>query len=208
MIRRLRDDEPVPSSAPRRYRGRGGYIILRWKVGVRTYVEVLEHRIVAGRHRPHVHHRNHQRDDNRPDNLAPLSALEHGAEHSCINIEEATGLYYEGWSLKRLASKYGVHPVTLMRGLKRRGLQPRSISEGQLIQRPVDEVRLRELWAAGCGTRTIAKVLGETRIVIRDRMRRLGLPRRRAGRPTKHDPMWAYLNGEAPLTFVSKRPEL
>ena len=68
-------------------------------------------------------------DDNSCSNLKPVSVLEHRAEHSRINLEEAARLYSEGWSLPRLAEKYGVGNSTVLRFLRRRGVRIRSLSE-------------------------------------------------------------------------------
>lgn len=134
-IRRLRDDEPLPSGEPERYKAGSGYVVLRWKVGVRSYVECLEHRAVAGRHLPEVHHRNRMRDDNRPENLLPVTTLEHGEQHSTIKFDEAARLYASGWSLVALARRYGVHYVSVLRFLKKRGVA---------IRTPWETRRLRE----------------------------------------------------------------
>jgi hypothetical protein len=49
----------------------------------------------------------------------------------------------------------------------------------------VDEVRLRELHAMGLGVRSIAGIMGETRIVVKHRLRALGLRTRRPGNYTR-----------------------
>jgi hypothetical protein len=128
-IRRLSDRESLPAGTPSRYKAANGYIVLRWKVGIRSYVEALEHRVVAGRAAPHVHHKNRKRDDNDKENLAPLTSLDHGAAHSRIDFNEASRLYHEGWSLSLLAVRYGVGNVTVLRFLKRRGVKMRTLSE-------------------------------------------------------------------------------
>ena len=65
--RRLRAGEPLPDGEPKRTPTSDGYVLLRWKIGKYQYVEVLEHRAVAGVVTDdHVHHRNHKRDDNHP----------------------------------------------------------------------------------------------------------------------------------------------
>lgn len=137
QCRRLTTAEAIPTSEPHRYKQRAGYIILRWKVGVRSYVEALEHRVVAGFVGDHVHHENGRKDDNRPDNLVPLSAREHSAAHSRVNMAEAVRLYREGWSLPRLAARYGVGNVTVMRSLKLRGVTMRTLSEAWKFRKAV-----------------------------------------------------------------------
>lgn len=128
-IRQLKHGDPMPAGEPRRYANRDGYIRLRWKVGPYAYVEAYEHRVVAGLDAPAVHHRNRQTGDNSPDNLAAVTHLDHAAEHSRIDAPEAAALYAEGWSLIRLAKRYGVGNPTIMRFLKRRGVKMRSLSE-------------------------------------------------------------------------------
>jgi hypothetical protein len=208
MIRRLRDDEPIPAGQPRRYVNKcHGYVVLRWKTGTRQYVEMLEHRYVAGRTTPHVHHINRNRQDNRPENLRPVTPLEHGAEHSVVDWVEAADLYAEGWHLKRLADRYCVHYVGLLRGLRKRGVKMRSAAEGKRAARGVDLDRLKQLWSEGLSERAIARALGQSRIVIRDRREQLGLTPRRPGRPTKRElSAWhAYLNGDRPMEFKAPK---
>lgn len=134
-IRQLRRGEPIPEGQPARYRSDKGYIRLRWKVGVYSYVETYEHRIVSGFVGEHTHHKNEVKDDNRRENLAPLSRLEHAAEHSRVDFKEAAALYASGWSLPRLAKKYGVGNVTVMRFLKRRGVKMRTLTEAWKVRR-------------------------------------------------------------------------
>lgn len=132
--RRLRADEHIPAGTPRRFHTVDGYILLRWRLGVGEYVEALEHRVIAGRLAPEVHHKNRQRDDNRPENLLPVSSLEHGSEHSRINFSEAAELYAGGWSLPDLAHRYGVHNSTVLRFLRRRGVTLRTLTEAWKVR--------------------------------------------------------------------------
>jgi hypothetical protein len=101
-----------------------GYIRLRWKVGTNQYVDAYEHRIVDGRitDAPHVHHRNGQRHDNRPDNLAHVSELDHHAAHARFDIEDAICKFRAGASYTDLAAEYGVDRTSVLRRFQRRGL--------------------------------------------------------------------------------------
>lgn len=82
-IRTLKQGDPIPAGEPRRYLNDAGYVRLRWKVGVEQYVEVYEHRLVMGMPPDdlHVHHRNRDRQDNRPENLEVLTWGEHRQRH-------------------------------------------------------------------------------------------------------------------------------
>ena len=81
-IRSLRADEPLPAGEPKRYKNPAGYVRLRWKVGPQQYVEVYEHRLVAGMPAGEVHHRDHSKDNNADANLAVLSKREHAERHA------------------------------------------------------------------------------------------------------------------------------
>jgi hypothetical protein len=86
-IRTLRDTEPLPEGQPRRYTDGRGYIRLRWKVGIETYVEEYEHRIVMDRPALEVHHKNGVKSDNRPENLQLLTKREHTLLHEQLRKE-------------------------------------------------------------------------------------------------------------------------
>ena len=174
-IRRLRDDEPLPPHEPKRYHRANGYVILRWRVGVEEYVEVYEHRIIAGRPvGKHVHHINRNRADNRPENLKRVTSKEHGAEHVSFDLAEACRLYELGWTLHQLSRRYGVHHVTVLRALKARGVQMRPAVRPVI---PVDEQQVITLFQQGLGIRTIAAALGRGTEPVYRVMRTCGLRR-------------------------------
>ena len=86
-ILRLKPGEKLPDGPPRRRdRTRFGYILLVWPDpdrGAAFEVAVLEHR-VDGDHvttAEHVHHINHVKDDNRPENLQAMTASAHMRLH-------------------------------------------------------------------------------------------------------------------------------
>jgi hypothetical protein len=130
VIRTLRPDEPVPDGEPRRYRDRDGYVRLRWRVGVRQYVEVREHRAIVG-HIPdlHVHHLNHDTSDNRPENLVHMTPAEHAAHHAAsqrrVDVEQAKRLYEAGLSTVQIGRLQGVDPSNVWRQLNRIGYRMR-----------------------------------------------------------------------------------
>ncbi|MDN5687781.1 MAG: HNH endonuclease [Brachybacterium sp.] len=156
MIRTLRNDEPVPASAPSRYLSDAGYVRLRWWVGPDRYVEAYEHRIVMDRPAGEVHHRNGDKTDNRPDNLVVLSKEDHAALH--VQQNRAAGKYRgkardreraaraaareqrwtaiaadysAGMSTTDLGSAYGLDCSNISRGLRARGYTLRTPAEGR-----------------------------------------------------------------------------
>lgn len=78
----LSPGEPVPASPPTcRYRN-GPYWALEWRLHDEI-VRVLEHRVIGGcvTTAEVVHHANHDKLDNRPENLMPMTHAEHNALH-------------------------------------------------------------------------------------------------------------------------------
>jgi hypothetical protein len=127
-IKSLSHGDPVPTGEPKRYRSSHGYIRLRWKVGERDYVEAYEHRLVAGLDAVEVHHVNHDKADNRPENLQALSRREHGARHVKWNVAEAANLYRGGLSTTAVGAMFGVTPGQVSRQLRRAGVQMRDFA--------------------------------------------------------------------------------
>lgn len=104
-IRFLKAGEVVPGFPPKRYTKGTKYVRLRWKVGVRQYVEVWEHRVRDGRVVDGiVHHKNHNKHDNSEDNRVIFhSDAEHLAHHRTISRSEVLRLYSQGVSRSEIA---------------------------------------------------------------------------------------------------------
>lgn len=91
----------------------------------------LEHRVVAydagmitADDPRGVHHRNHVRTDNRPENLRPMTSAEHAREHGRSRLLDPTRmieLRRAGWSTPRIAAEVGKNCGTVWRVLKRNG---------------------------------------------------------------------------------------
>lgn len=187
-IRTLTPGEPVPEGEPRRYPDRAGYVRLRWRVGPGEQVEIREHRLVAGVVTDdHVHHKNHVTGDNRPDNLAILTADEHAALHGGkarkFDRHRAAHLYAAGLSTVELGRVFGVNPVTVYRGLRAEGVKTRPV--GAWVRHDVDEPRVLALHDAGWKAATIGRHLGVGREVIARVLRRNGRTPHGPGTPSK-----------------------
>jgi hypothetical protein len=102
-----------------------GYVLLRWRVGPRQYVETYEHRVFNGRvtTEEHVHHVNHVRADNRAANLRPVSAAKHHLEHEDVRWHrEAAASYVAGLSTYQIGKRLCRNPATVYRALVKLGV--------------------------------------------------------------------------------------
>ncbi len=184
-IRRLRPGEAIPTSEPRRYRTSDGYIVLRWKTGVRTYLDALEHRIVNGRitTAEHIHHINHSTTDNRPSNLEGLTPKEHREKHSRVDWVDAWRLYKQGSSTIEVGDKLGCSASQISRGLRQRGHTLRD--PGVARRLILDTGRIVELFLAGMPPRRIGELFGVSDSPIRRILQDEGIPPRQPGRPLR-----------------------
>ena len=186
--RRLAPGEPLPEGTPRRFTTSGGYVLLRWKVGVCEYVEAPEHRAVMGNPVGHVHHINHDKADNRPENLEVLTPEEHSQRHGAerrIDGDEAERLYATGMTTLAVGEALGCNASAVYRTLTARGVEIRPPS--YYLTAKIDDDLLTSLVAAGVPARRIAAAMGLSDSTIGNRIKALGLPPRRGGRTTDEE---------------------
>lgn len=120
MFRRGTRDE-CPKRAPDLiYRTTDGYRCMRWYAERR---EMLEHRFVMDAQPDEVvHHINHDRSDNRPENLLRVSRKGHGIEHRKVDDAVLVDLASEGLSQSEIGRRVGLHSSQVHRRLTRIGV--------------------------------------------------------------------------------------
>lgn len=189
MIRTLRHGELPPEGVePRRHKNSQGYVRLRWSIGSGDYVESYEHRWVMGNPPAdvQVHHRNHVRDDNRPENLQMVTSREHGAEHRAIDRDEAVRLYRAGHGTPAIAAKMGHNAAAIYRAIRDAGEPMRDAqASASLFRIDDDDLPSKELgylYSQGASAERLAGLYGVSQSVVLTRLHELGVPRRRAGR--------------------------
>lgn len=181
-IRRIPPGGQIPSGEPARYRTSDGYIVLRWKVGKRDHLEVLEHRLVAGIPPGPVHHRNHRRDDNRPENLMALDDVaEHSRLHGVIDRKAVAQAYLDGHTTVEIAEMFNTHPGNVSRMMRSQGVVARRQPLRLGMEDRRDEVL--EGLAAGESVAALARRFGCGRGAI-ERIRRdaAGIPPKKRNR--------------------------
>lgn len=182
MIRQLRPGERVPPGEPARYRSGHGYIRLRWRIGNGDYVEAYEHRIIDGRATTaeQVHHRNEVKDDNRPENLAHVTAAEHRREHRLIDRQEAISRYEAGESLPTIAQAMQCDPGQLSRLLRDEGVVMRAKRD---YYPSIERDALAAAMKPGARAPQLAELFGVSVPTIYRWIREHELPRLPTGRP-------------------------
>lgn len=189
--RRLRKyGSPTGSAAQRsRFVGKSGYVRVKLPGHPESDARgwALEHRVVAhdtfgpipAGH--HVHHKNHDKADNRPENLSVLSPEAHHSEHRVIDRDAVERLYRSGLGTVAVAAEVGTDPGNVSRILAERRVPTRAARRPRV---DVDDRRLRDLHGRpGYRVPQIAAELGVGTWVVRRRMRELGLPSFPSGYP-------------------------
>lgn len=154
-IRSLRSDEPNPEGEPRRYEDRDGYVRLRWKIGVRQYVERLE----------------------RDESGSLVRTKPPKAKR--IDAGEVVRLYREGMTQTEIAERIGCNHGAVSRVLARQGEQVRP----HWNRVKADPEQVIALYATGLGTIEVAARLGTNRHWVADLLRQRGLLRRSGQQP-------------------------
>jgi hypothetical protein len=186
VIRQLCPGEAVPMTAPRRYRASKGYIRLRWKVGVRSYVETYEHRVLDGRvtTAEHVHHKNRDKTDNRPENLEHLTADEHAAEHgqeALARRRVIVAMYERGQSIPTISKVIGMDTGAISRHLAAAQVVTRTKSD---YCNSLDSQTVAEAYASGIGIKALARRYRVDVKRIRTAIEAEGVALRQPGRPS------------------------
>jgi hypothetical protein len=176
--------EKIPLGPHLRYKTAEGYIKLRWTNADGSYTEVLEHRVIDGRHTTaeHVHHVNHVRDDNRPENLQQMTAAEHRKihrEHALSQYLEWRDMYEAGSSTIEVAAAFGTHAGNVYRGLVHAGATIRKKTD---YAKPLPLASITARYQAGEGATSIAKSLGVSYDRVQRALANQGINRRGAGR--------------------------
>lgn len=125
----------------------------------------------------HVHHKNHDKQDNRLENLEVLTPTEHAAEHGSqrrqFDRSEAVAMYAGGKTAGEVAGVFGVHPSSVVKALKKAGV---TIRPPQLTGRPdIDRDELRRLLLSGVPANAVARQLGCSQQLVRTERDRSGI---------------------------------
>lgn len=120
-----------------------------------------------------VHHRNHDKLDNRLENLEVKTPRDHGLLHGDeirADHQRAGELYESGMTLEQVAAEIGVHWASVPRLLKRAGVSSRSPGR----KRTIDRERVRGFAAQGMAQREIARRVGCSHKAVANILRERG----------------------------------
>jgi hypothetical protein len=138
--------EPLVNVGSGRSRTTDGYIRVHAPShpAASEYGWVLEHRLVMWEHLGgfdlsfHVHHKNHDRTDNRIENLELLTPDEHADEHAAerrtVDRQRAVAMYLSGLSTVAVARELGTHPGNVSRMLREAYVPARTSAERRALR--------------------------------------------------------------------------
>ncbi len=145
--------------------------------------QVFEHRLVMEKHLGRkllpnevIHHKDGDGLNNALENLELMEQSEHQNEHlmdgTSWDVEEAAKLRADGWTLEKIAAKYGVTWGAIHAAFKRRG-----ISTADRRERPIswDVDAAAKMLADGASSYAVAEAMGITRPALREALKRRGM---------------------------------
>lgn len=145
--------------------------------------QVFEHRLVMEKHLGRkllpnevIHHKDGDGLNNALENLELMEQSEHQNEHlmdgTSWDVEEAAKLRADGWTLEKIATKYGVTWGAIHAAFKRRG-----ISTADRRERPIswDVEAAAKMLAGGASSYAVADAMGVTRPALREALKRRGM---------------------------------
>lgn len=145
--------------------------------------QVFEHRLVMEKHLGRkllpsevIHHKDGNGLNNALENLEVMEQSEHQNEHlmdgTAWDVQEAAKLRDDGWTLERIAAKYGVTWGAIHGAFKRRG-----ISTADRRERPIswDVEAAAKMLADGASSYAVSEAMGVTRAALREALKRRGL---------------------------------
>lgn len=145
--------------------------------------QVFEHRLVMEKHLGRkllpnevIHHKDGDGLNNALENLELMEQSEHQNEHlmdgTSWDVEEAAKLRADGWTLEKIAAKYGVTWGAIHAAFKRRG-----ISTADRRERPIswDVEAAAKMLADGASSYSVSEAMGVTRAALREALKRRGL---------------------------------
>lgn len=202
VIRQLVAGDPVPEGKPRRYPSSHGYVRLRWRLAPRLLAEVYEHRVRDGVvvEDEHVHHRNHQPDDNRPENLQGMTAREHADLHRedrRAPWQRIAQMYEAGDTQPSIARQLGIDSSTVSRALGRAGVTTRTYADRFPL--PSEQATRRE-YSSSSSAGELAQRLGVPVCRARAALREYGLPSYPPGNPKRREAQRARATTQANTT--------